>query len=234
MGRRCGVTARLKVVAIVPAAGSGKRLGLKTAKPFVLLKGKELVSYALGALDSSPSIDGIIAAADSSSAGRLRRLAKKYGFRKVMEVAAGGKTRAESVRNCLKRIDSSFDIVIIHDAARPFLNQSLIETCVEGARRFGACVAAVPESDTVKLARDGMIIRSTMDRDSFYRAQTPQAFRYDIIKTAYGNLERADTATDDSSLVEKMGVRVKLVKGSYRNIKITTREDLKMAEALLG
>ena len=223
---------RIRVAAIVPAAGSGHRLGLKIKKPFVLLKGKPLISYTLRALDSSPSIDGIIVAADRPSVKRLRRLIKRYRLKKVIDVVAGGPTRYESVRNCLKKVDASYDIVLVHDGARPFVEEAVISGSINMASKFGACIVAVPESDTVKLVDKCMFINKTMDRAMIYRAGTPQVFRRRIIKTAYG-LKRADNVTDDASLVERLGVKVKVLKGPYSNIKITTREDLKMAEALL-
>lgn len=223
---------RVKVVAIVPAAGSGKRLGLKIKKPFVLLNGKPLVTYALAALEKSNVIDGIMVAAERSSVERFRRLIKRYKFRKIIDVVIGGKTRSESVRNCLSKIAPSFGIIAIHDGARPLVDQSLISGSVRLAKKFGACVAAVPENDTVKIVDSRRLVKKTLDRTMVWRAQTPQAFRRDIILKAYG-LKDAFKATDDSSLVERLGQRVRVLEGSRRNIKITTKEDLKLAEALL-
>ena len=221
----------MKTVAIVPAAGSGKRLGLKTPKPFVLLGGKPLVIRALEALDSSGSIDAIIVAAEKRYVKRLEALVGRYRLKKVAAVIAGGRTRFNSVKNCLEKIGRSFDVVLIHDGARPFVDEDLIEASVRLARKFGACIVAVPESDTVKLVDKKGFIRKTLDRKEIFRAGTPQAFKLDIIRKAYTSA-KSGNVTDDSSLVESLGVKVKILNGSYRNIKITTKEDLKMGEAL--
>ncbi len=220
-----------KVVAIVPAAGYGKRLRTRRKKPFLLLGGKPLVSYALATLNSCKEISGIIIASERPCVERLKNIAKRFHIDKLIDVVVGGKTRFESVRNCMKLVDRSIDIVIIHDAARPLIDKKIIERSIKTARIFGSCVVAVPERDTVKLAGKDLFVKGTLDRNKIFRAQTPQAFRRSIIKKAYS----ANVAgfTDDASLVEAMGNRVKIVEGSYRNLKITTREDLKIAEALL-
>ena len=221
------------MVAVVAAAGSGKRLGLKTKKPFVPLAGKELIIHTLKALSASNAVDAIIVAAEPSCVGRFRRLVKRHGLKKVAAVVAGGRTRAESVRNCLAAIDDSTDIILIHDGGRPFIDTKTIADSVALARRHGGCIVAVPESDTVKLAGKDLFIRKTLDRRQVFRAQTPQVFRRSLIMKAYNAKIAAGGATDDSSLVEMIGGKVKILKGSYRNIKITTKEDLKFAEVLL-
>jgi 2-C-methyl-D-erythritol 4-phosphate cytidylyltransferase len=221
----------LKVVAIVPAAGFGKRLGAGRKKPFVLLGGRPLVSYALKTLEGSREISGIIVACERPCVKKLRNIAKRFKIRKIIDVVAGGKTRFESVRNCMQKVGPSFDIVLIHDAARPFVDKKIITRAVKAAARFGACVAAVPEIDTVKSADSGFFIKDTLDRNKVFRAQTPQAFRCRIIKKAYST-DKGSNITDDVGLVEK-SCRVKIIEGSYKNLKITTREDMKIAEALL-
>lgn len=219
-----------RVVAIVPSAGFGKRLGAKDKKPFVLLGGKPLASYALKTLDKCKDVDGIIVATERQCIERLRGIAKRFKIRKLIDVVVGGKTRLESVRNCMKRVGPSFDIVIIHDAARPFIDADTISRAIRAAVKFGASVVAVPENDTVKLTNEGLFVKSTLDRTKIYRAQTPQTFRYSIIKKAYSG--KCGKCTDDASLVEH-NRRVRIVEGSYRNLKVTTKEDLKIAEALL-
>ena len=220
-----------RVVAIIPAAGYGKRLGVKTKKPLILLHGKPLVSYALTTLNSCKCIDGIIIASERSCVKRLKEIAKRFKINKLIDVVVGGKTRFESVRNCMKRVDPSFDIVIIHDAARPLVDKETVERAIRAAQDFGSCIVGVAENDTVKLAGSDLFIKGTLDRNKIFRAQTPQAFRRGIIKKAYS--AGAVGATDDSSLVEAIGGRVKIVEGSHRNLKITTKEDMKIAEALL-
>lgn len=223
---------KIRTVAIVPAAGRGSRLGAGVPKPFVRLGGRPLVVYALKAMQSCAAIDAVIVAAEPSCVGRVERLARRYRLTKVVAVVAGGRTRSASVRNCLKRIPAGCEAVLIHDAARPFVERRMIEGAVRAAKRFGACVAAVPETDTLKLVDKKMSVRRTLDRSSIFRAQTPQAFRLDVIFKAY-RAGAKPLVTDDAAMVERAGRTVKIIPGSYRNIKITTREDLKIAEALL-
>jgi 2-C-methyl-D-erythritol 4-phosphate cytidylyltransferase len=221
-----------KVLAVVPAAGSGQRLGFKIKKPFVLLKGVPMIVRTLKALSASKKVDGIITATDKDSVKRLKGLVRKYRLRKVIDVIEGGSTRLESVRNCLDVSGDDADMILIHDCARALVDSGTIDRSIELAVKYGACISAVPEIDTVKVAGKDMNVRNTPERSSLYRAQTPQVFRRDMIKKAYASKD-ISKATDDSSLVEAMGVRVKILVGSYRNIKITTKEDLKLAEVLL-
>lgn len=220
------------VVAIVAAAGSGHRLGLKVRKPFVKLAGIPIIVHTLKALSGSRAIDAIIVAAEAGFVGRFEALVKKYKLIKVAAVVTGGATRAESVRNCLAHVDDSFDIVLIHDGGRPFIDAETIALSVAMARKHGGAIVAVPENDTVKLTGDDLFVKKTLDRSRIFRAQTPQAFRRDLIKKAYA-AGIAAGATDDAGLVERVGGKVKIVTGSYRNIKITTKEDLKLAEVLI-
>jgi len=223
---------RIRTIAIVPAAGYGKRLGLKVKKPLVRLRGRPLVAYALRTLNACEAIDGIIVAAEKSAVRSFKALIDKYKFKKVIDVVVGGRTRSGSVSNCLRKIGRNFDIVLIHDGDRPFIEKPMVEAAIDLANEFGGCVVAVPESDTVKLADKELFIKRTLDRNRIFRAQTPQAFRYDLIKKAYA-IRGRNRFTDDASLVEMLGGKVKILEGSYKNIKITTREDLKMAEVLL-
>ena len=202
---------RHKVAAIVPAAGSGKRLGAQTKKPFVLLAGKPLITYALLALDSSKYIDRIYVAADPGSIGRLKEIISKYGIRKVVKVVAGGKTRTGSVKNCFDLVDPLCDIVLIHDGARPFPGGSDIMNSVLLAGKFGGCVTAIPMTDTVKLADKSLFVKRTIDRSSLWRAQTPQAFRYGILKKALNAVNDISNVTDDASLLERLGRKVKIL-----------------------
>ncbi len=222
----------MRVVAIIPAGGRGARLGAKEKKPFVILGGKPLVSYALKTFDDCDLIDGIIAASERPCVERLKKIAESFKIRKLIDVVVGGRTRSESVRNCIKRIDFPADIVVIHDAARPFVDEGAIRRSIAAAVKFGAGLAAVPESDTVKFTGKNLFVKETLDRNKIFRAQTPQAFRYSLIKKAYAGF--GNGVTDDAGLLEKTGHRVKIVMGSYRNLKITTIEDLKIAEALLS
>ena len=222
----------VRVVAIVPAAGAVRRMKLKTRKPFVLLAGKPLISYTLNALNSCDIIDEIVVAAEKPLVRRFKGLIRQFRFKKVVDVVAGGRTRSESVRNCLNRIVlRSSDIVVVHDGGRPFVESKLIKRIVGFAKKYGGAIAAIPQTDTVKLADEALFVTGTLDRTRIYRAQTPQAFRYGLLKKAYGSIKKK--VTDDSGLVEGFGGKVKIIEGSPKNIKITTKEDLKLAEALL-
>lgn len=228
-----GKMRKAHAVAIVPAAGYGKRLGGGTKKPFVLLRGKPIASYVLKALEDCRLVDAIFIAAEKGRIKDFQALISRFGFKKIIGVVAGGKTRQESVANCLKQVAPYFDVVLIHDAARPLIDRHTIEKSIGLARKFGACIAAVPENDTVKLADKSLFIKETIDRRRVFRAQTPQAFRFDIIKKAYSSARSLKKFTDDAGLVESLGCRVKILEGDRRNIKITTQEDLKLAEVLL-
>jgi len=221
-----------RTVAVVPAAGYGKRLGCRAKKPFVLLGSRPLVSYALKTIDGCESVDGIIIAAERHCIKDFERLVRRFKFKKVIDIVAGGKTRFQSVKNCLRRVPQFVDVVLIHDGARPFLEEWMITDSIRMAEKFGGCILAVPESDTVKLVDRNLFISRTLDRSKVYRAQTPQVFRRDLIQKAYGRATKKDI-TDDASLAEALGIKVKVLKGSCRNIKITTKEDLELAEVLL-
>ena len=223
----------MTTVAIIPAAGSGKRFGSSQKKIFAPLGGKPLIVYALKALNSSGYIDTIIIAVQTCAIERLKRIIKKYGISKVRFVTSGGKTRAESVKNCCDLFDPSFDIVLIHDGARPFPSLDLIKNSVLLAKKYGACVTAISQTDTIKLADKGLFVKKTVDRKNLWCAQTPQTFKYSLLKKACSQKGKSRDITDDASMLERLGKRVKILKGNAANIKITTKEDLKIAEVLL-
>ncbi|MDP3790855.1 MAG: 2-C-methyl-D-erythritol 4-phosphate cytidylyltransferase [Candidatus Omnitrophota bacterium] len=224
---------RPRVVAIVPAAGLGKRLKTREKKAFVRLGGRPLIVYALKTLNSSKYIDTIIIAVQPTLIKRLKGIIKKYGISKAKFITGGGKTRSKSVKNCFDLIGPSYDIVLVHDAARPFLSEDMIAGSVLLAQRHGACITAVRQTDTVKLADKNLFIRKTLDRDSLWRAQTPQVFKYSLLKKAYSKAGTREEITDDAIYLERIGKKVKILEGSAKNIKVTTKEDLKMAEVLL-
>lgn len=224
---------RYKVAAIVPAAGSGKRLKTIRKKPFVPLAGKPLIAYALEALNASKYIDQIYVAVDPDSIKRLKNIINRYNIQKAAKVVVGAATRAGSVKNCFDAIGPLCDIVLIHDGARPFPEERDIMNSVLLAGKFGGCVTAIPMTDTVKLAGKGLFIKRTIDRSSLWRAQTPQAFRYDILKKAFDAVTDISDITDDAFMLERLGKKIKILKGSPKNIKVTTKEDLKIAEVLI-
>ncbi len=226
---------QLKVVAIVPSAGKGERMGKK--KEFLLLGDKPILAHTLKPLENHPQISEVILVIDEKSVEKCKRvIVEKYGFKKVKEVVAGGEERQDSVYNGLKRVAKDCDIVLIQDGVRPFLTEDLITRSIEEAEKHKAAVVAVPCIDTIKFARkENDMALETLDREYLWMAQTPQTFRYEIILRAYEKAgEEKFRGTDDASLVERMGIAVKIVRGSYDNIKITTPQDLILAEAILA
>lgn len=221
-----------KTVAIIPSAGLGRRMG-SLKKNFLRLLGRPVLAHTLAAFESSPSIDGIIIAVAPSDVDICRSgIVERFGLRKIIDVIEGGAERQDSVANGLIRAEG-FDITVVHDGARPLITTEIIEAVVKAAVLEGAAIAAVPVKDTIKEAADGKIKR-TIDRASLVSVQTPQAFRTAILRRAFEKA-RSDGfyGTDESSLVERLGEEVAVVRGSYENIKITTPEDMAFAESVL-
>ena len=213
----------MRTVAVILAAGSGKRMNIKENKLLYKIGGKSVIERTLEAFQKSGDIDAIIVAVSDEY------LFKNYlsGFSKIIKVTKGGESRAESVK-CALRYADGFDVVAIHDGDRPFVSQRIISETVEKAKCSGAAVPGVAVTDTIKIVADGKI-DGTVDRNSLCRVQTPQVFLKDLICKAYeGDLSGA---TDDASLVEKTH-RVSVVCGSEDNIKLTTEFDLKSAEII--
>ncbi|MCK4648947.1 2-C-methyl-D-erythritol 4-phosphate cytidylyltransferase [bacterium] len=224
----------MKVVAIVPSAGKSERMGEK--KEFLSLGDKPILTHTLKPLEDHHQISEIILVVDEKSIERCKReIVEKYVFKKVKEVVVGGKERQDSVYNGLKRVAKDCDIVLIQDGARPFLTEDLITRSIEEAEKHKVAVVAVSCIDTIKFARkENNMALETLDREYLWMAQTPQTFRYEIILKAYEKAEEENfQGTDDASLVERMNQPVKIIRGSYDNIKITTPQDLILAEAIL-
>lgn len=222
-----------KVTAIIAAGGFGKRMGLRTLKPFIEIAGKPILSYSLDLFEKSNSIDSIVLVVAKGCLKKAKSLLKNKRYKKLKKIVSGGSTRARSVYNGLSAVGNNSDIVLIHDAARPFLTQALLKKCINAARRGVDCLAAVPVTSTIKTIRNRSVI-STPQRKTLWEAQTPQVFNKDTLIKAYGKLgKKAWNFSDDASLAEACGVKVKVVKGDYSNIKITTNEDLKIAQVLL-
>ncbi|MDP3789506.1 MAG: 2-C-methyl-D-erythritol 4-phosphate cytidylyltransferase [Candidatus Omnitrophota bacterium] len=223
----------MKTAAIVVAAGKGVRFKSREKKPFARLLRKPVLSYALITLQRSSLIDYIILVVDRSLIKKAERLVRKYRVNKVKHVVAGGKIRSESVRNGFGCVKGSTSLVLIHDGVRPLVNNGLIKKLIAAARKYGAAISAVPVKPTIKLSEDGSFVTSTPDRRYLWEAQTPQVFKKRLIEKAYKKMAAGRVFTDDATLVELAGARIKIVEGDYRNIKITTVEDLKIAEALI-
>ena len=222
----------MKIIAIVPSAGKGSRIKSKVAKPYLKLGNKPILAYTLETLERSDYISGIIVAVSQGRKKEALKIAKKYNIKKLKRVVIGGATRFKSVFNCLKYVDSDTDYVLIHDGARPFLTEDIIRRVILEAKKVGAALAAMPTTSTIKKVGKNLDVLSTPPRKELWEAQTPQAFKKEVIVKAY-NKNKKIKATDDAMLVELLGKKVKMVKGSYRNIKITTREDLELAKLLI-
>ena len=234
-----------RCTAIVLAAGSGSRMRSATAKQFLLLDGKPVIWYALHAVEQSGIIDSCVLVAGEGDIPYARReIVEKYDFRKVRHIVAGGRERWESVYNALRFLEGEPDgdgYVFIHDGARPFLTEELLADIYGAVCRYGACAAAVPVKDTIKLADGDGFVTQTPDRSRMWAVQTPQAFERRLITEAYrkffgdsASAESDTLVTDDAMVLERAsGLPVKLVRASYGNIKITTPVDMITAEALL-
>jgi 2-C-methyl-D-erythritol 4-phosphate cytidylyltransferase len=221
------------VIAIIPAAGGGLRMGKELPKPFLEVAGAPLIIHTLERFERCPQVDCMVVLVDKDYLGLCRRIISHQPFEKIKEVIPGGERRMDSVKIGLSVIPETTELVVIHDGVRPLVSPSLISRVIEKAREVGAAIAAVPPVDTMKEAAEGYIL-NTIDRSRLMRAQTPQAFHYRIIMKAYQEAERKEvSATDDASLVEALGGKVAIVPGSHLNIKVTTPEDLMIAELLL-
>ncbi len=227
----------MKNVAIVLAAGQGKRMNSKVQKQFLLIKEKPVLYYTLSAFENSSIITDIILVTGKDEIEYCKtEIVEKYDFKKVCKIVAGGKERYHSVHEGIQAIDDA-EYVFIHDGARPFVNSEIIQRAYEAVKEYKACVAAMPVKDTIKIADENEFAVQTPDRKRVWQMQTPQTFEYHLIKDAYERLliEEPEGITDDAMVVETMtDCRVKLVEGSYRNIKITTPEDLEIATVFCG
>ena len=233
---------QVKTAAIVLAAGHGKRMHSKVAKQYLLLKGEPVVVHALRAFEKAGMDEIILVAGADEVEFCKRNIVEQYGFTSVRQVVGGGKERYDSVRNglcALKAAGFTEDgIVLIHDGARPLVNGEIIARAVDGAREFSACVASMPVKDTIKAADAEGFSESTPDRSTLWQIQTPQAYRFGLIYRAYEKVFAPGTdrsrITDDAMVMEQYGsLKVKLEEGAYDNIKITTPEDILLAEQIL-
>jgi len=219
--------------AIIVAAGQGKRFGAKKPKQFIEIHGKPLIIHTLECFENCFVIDEIILILPAEEIANFQNLSEKFNLTKLKKIAAGGKTRAESVYNGLKAIESeAVKIVAVHDGARPLVTGEEITATIESAKETGAACLVASVNDTIKKVSGGKIIK-TIDRSKLRRALTPQAFHFEILQKAFATDNFEETATDECFLVEKLGYEISFVEGSPKNIKITTPEDLILAEGLL-
>jgi len=224
----------MKVVALIAAAGFGKRMNAKISKLFIPIFGKPILAYTIEKFEQCNFIEKIYLIVNQEEDFYSKDIILKYNFSKVQELIAGGETRQDSVYNGLKVLDPDTDIVAIHDGARPLIEETIIQESIEAAQEFGAAIAAIPLKDTVKRSGKDFFINETLNRQEIWRAQTPQTFKYSIILSAYHQAYKDKFfATDDAAIVERYGYKVKMIIGSEENIKITTPFDIIIAENFL-
>ena len=225
----------MKVTAIITAAGKGKRMLHSVPKHFIRLEDKPVLAYTLDVFERCPDVNQVLVVSRSGEENYcLKEVVEKYGYKKVLKIVIGGDRRQDSVYNGIKELDEDTDIVLVHDGVRPFVSQNTLSEAIKLAIFADGVVTAVPVKDTIKYVGDDGIIRATPDRSSLWHAQTPQVFKRRILEEAYVRAYNDKyTGTDESSLVERLGYKVKIVEGTADNIKITTKEDLLFAEVIL-
>ena len=229
-----------RCAAVVLAGGQGRRMGTAVAKQYLLIREKPVLYYSLEAFEQSGVIDDVILVVGSGQIPYCKEeIVEKYGFQKVRAVTEGGAERYHSVWAGLKAAEAFLpDYIFIHDGARPFVDESILERAFEEVKRCRACVVGMPVKDTIKIADEQGFIHTTPKRSLVWQIQTPQSFSFPLILDAYRRIlsrpEGQDGITDDAMVVESMtDCRVKLIQGDYQNIKVTTPEDILIAEALL-
>lgn len=221
-------------VAVVPAAGSGSRMGGSSPKQFLLIGGIPLLARTLATLGRSRVIGGIVVVAPPSAVERTRRLIQRHRLPRVLAVVPGGRQRQESVWLGLQAVPATAELVVVHDGVRPFITGELVRQVVQEAARFGAAACGLPVGETVKRAREGFV-QATLDREGLWLVQTPQAFRRTLLWEAHEKARRDGfLGTDDAVLVERLGAPMRMVAGLVENVKVTTPEDLARARSLVA
>ena len=221
--------------AVVLAGGSGSRMNTKTAKQYLLLDGKPLIYYALRQFQDSEIQKIVLVVAAGQEDYCREQIVERYGFTKVCAIVAGGSERYLSVHAGLKAL-TGVDYVLIHDGARPCVDQKILKRTMESVEQCQACVVGMPVKDTIKIVDEQQMVQKTPDRRKLWQVQTPQAFSYDLIRGAYDAVVASgeQNVTDDAQVLElACGKACRLIEGSYRNIKVTTPEDLDIAEIFL-
>ncbi|PTL35730.1 2-C-methyl-D-erythritol 4-phosphate cytidylyltransferase [Candidatus Methylomirabilis limnetica] len=224
----------MHVTAIIPAAGAGVRFGGAVKKQFIALDGLPILSHTLRALAASKALSAIIVVVPPGEELRGRKALELARIDLETEVVPGGQARQDSVYIGLQRAKAETDLVLIHDGVRPFVSREVVLATIEAAKEWGAAIAAVPVIDTIKrVDTDGFVVE-TLQREQLWAVQTPQVFRYALLMRAHRAIrEGGIVATDDAALVERIGGMVKVVRGSYENLKITSEEDLPLADLIL-
>lgn len=224
----------MKVAAIIAAAGFGRRMKTDRPKQLLILNGTPILVHTIRKFDDSKAIDYIIVTAPREAVAEVKEMVKAAGFKKTVTVVEGGERRQDSVRMGLEQLEPGTDIIAVHDGVRPFVSIEDIENVVREAERSGAAILGVPIVDTVKQA-EREFVASTLMREHLVLAQTPQVFKTEVLNKAFQGAAKDEYyGTDESSLVERLGHPVAIVRGSERNIKITRPSDLTLARAFLA
>jgi len=225
----------MKADAVIVSAGKGHRFMEGKKKQFHFLEGKPILAHTLDKFETCPLIRSILLVVGQEDMDYcLKEVVEKFEFKKISQIVPGGKRRQESVKNGIDALPRDVEVVAIHDGVRPFVTKAMIEDSIQSAVRYGAVVLAMPVKETIKMSNPDGTVLKTLDRESLWQIQTPQTFQVNIIKEAYYRATKdAFVGTDDASLVERLGVTVHILPGSYTNIKITTPEDLLLANLFL-
>ncbi|MFR4164359.1 MAG: 2-C-methyl-D-erythritol 4-phosphate cytidylyltransferase [Paraclostridium sordellii] len=219
---------------IIVAAGTGSRMKKDINKQFIKLDNKEIIAYTIGKFYINNEIDDIVVVIKKDEEDYFKEnILEKYNFKNI-KIAYGGEERQDSVYNGIQKLDKNCEVVLVHDGARPFVTEEIINNSIQEAKKHNAVVVGVKVKDTIKVVGEEGNIVDTPNRKYLWSVQTPQVFKYDIITKAYENAYNENYyGTDDAMLVEKIGYDVKMIEGSYDNIKITTQEDLNFGEQIL-
>jgi 2-C-methyl-D-erythritol 4-phosphate cytidylyltransferase len=225
----------MEITAIIAAAGIGKRMNSNTCKQLLKINEKPIIHYSIDLFEKIDLINNILIVTNKDIIPEIKSLSVSYKYKKIVDIIEGGKERQDSVKNAIDYLSHDPpDVVIIHDAVRPFIKQDMVEGLIKASKEHLCVVPSIDLKDTIKSTQDGLYFKETMDRGLFKLIQTPQAFNYKVIKEAYDNVYNSKIMfTDDSSLVEKMGIKSFNYHGDEQNIKITTPFDFKMAEFLI-
>jgi 2-C-methyl-D-erythritol 4-phosphate cytidylyltransferase len=226
---------RPKVFIVVPAAGAGTRIGGVVKKQFLLLNDRPILVHTLQRFEHCPDVDEIAVAVPEQSIAEVESLLSHYRLHKVSKVTVGGERRQDSVFNVLKRLPLKVsDIVLVHDGVRPFIESKRISHLIRACKEHGAAVLAVQPKDTIRRSAGGEFFDQTLDRTALWLVQTPQAFRASILIKAFERAKKEKYySTDEAALVERIGLKARIVEGSYDNIKITTHEDVELGRLIL-
>ncbi len=222
------------VSAIIVAAGKGKRMGTQISKQFLLLDGKEILAHTVGRFEQFSKIQEIVLVSGRNDLEEVRAMVKSYGWKKVSAIVPGGKERQDSVRCGLNALSKQTEIVLIHDGVRPFVTEEMINSSIDAALEYGGCVLGVQAKDTLKICDENGFVLETPERSAMWHIQTPQTFCRECIVKAYEKAEQEGfLGTDDASVAEFAGMKIKVIQGSYQNIKITTKEDILIGACFL-